>query len=284
MPKMIGYDFVYIHREATPLGPPFVESYLFILGKKVIYDFDDAIFIAKTSDVNRVIGFAKWPSKVRFITKNSYKVAVCNNYLVDWVGQYNNNAVLIPTTIDLEYHKPLRKRPIEGRTPVIGWTGSRSTMKYLDLVREALVHIQKNYKFEFRVICDVDPGFEELNNYCFIKWNFDTEIADLSEIDVGLMPVPMGDWERGKVGFKAIQYSGVSAVPVVSSTGSGNEVVVHGITGLVIENTTESWVNALSSLLDDKKKIETMGVTAREYIDKCYSVRSQVLSYEALFA
>ena len=283
LPRAFGYDYIFIHREATPIGPPFIEAVLFLLRRKVIFDFDDAIFISKTSKVNRVVAFAKWSSKIRFISKYSAKVAVCNNYLVNWVKQYNPNAILLPTTIDLSYHKPIAKAPLAARRPVIGWTGTQSTMVYLDLVREALAELQKKYDFEFRVICDVDPKFPALNNYRFIKWALASEIEDLAGMDVGLMPVPQGEWEQGKVGFKAIQYSGVAAVPVVSSTGSGHEVVLQGKTGLVIDNSCAAWVAALSSLLDNPAQLEAMGEAAREYIDTRYSVRSQIPTYMTLF-
>lgn len=283
LPRVFGYDYIFVHREATPLGPPFVEAILFLLGRPVIFDFDDAIFISKTSKANRIVAFAKWSSKIRFITRHSRKVAVCNNYLVNWVRQYNANAVLLPTTIDLDYHKPVAKPPLTMRRPVIGWTGTQSTMVYLELVREVLVELQTRYDFEFRVICDVDPQFPELKNYRFVKWTLATEIEDLGGMDIGIMPVPQGEWEQGKVGFKAIQYSGVAAAPVVSSTGSGHEVVLHGKTGFVVDNDKASWVNALSSLLDNPAQLEAMGRAARDYIDEHYSVRSQVPTYLALF-
>lgn len=277
------YDLVFIHREAAPLGPPLIETILFILGRKVIFDFDDAIFIGKISKVNQVVAFAKWPSKVGFIARHSSKVVVSNNYLFNWAKKYNSNVLLLPTTIDLQYHKPGEKAPLTGRRTVVGWTGTQSTVVYLELIREALAEVQKRYDFEFRVICNVDPKFPELKNYRFVKWVLASEIGDLAGIDIGLMPVPEGEWEQGKVGFKAIQYSGVAATPVVSSTGSGHEVVLDGLTGLVVDNTTADWVAALSSLLDNPTKVEVMGRAAREYIDLRYSVRSQTPTYFAIF-
>jgi glycosyltransferase involved in cell wall biosynthesis len=281
--SVLQYDYVFIYREASPLGPPIFETILFLLRRKVIFDFDDAIFIRSTSSVNRLIDFAKWSSKIQFITRHSSAVSVCNRFLIDWARQFNKNVVLVPTTIDADYHKPISKPPVTERTPIIGWTGTHSTMGYLDLVRPALAALQEKYDFEFRVICNVDPGFGNLKNYRFIKWQLATEIDDLGAIDIGLMPVPEGEWEQGKVGFKAIQYSGVEAVPVVSSTGSGHEVVLDGKTGLVISNDTDSWIRALSSLLEKPQRIATMGKAAREYIVSRYSVRSQAETYAGLF-
>ena len=283
LPRVFRYDYIFIHREATPFGPPLFEAILFILGRRVIFDFDDAIFIRTISKVNPIVGFIKWPSKVRFITRHSMKVAVCNNYLVNWVKQYNENVVLLPTTIDLSYHKPIAKATLATRRAVIGWTGSHSTMSYLEFIREPLNELQKRYDFEFRVICDVDPKFPELKNYRFIKWALASEIEDLAGMDIGLMPVPQGEWELGKVGFKAIQYSGVGVTPVVSSTGSGHEVVLQGKTGFVVDNDSASWVSALSWLLEHTSELEGMGRAAREHIDLHYSVRSQVPTYIDLF-
>ena len=38
------YDFIFVHREAAPVGPPVFEWLIAKgLGRKIIYDFDDAI-------------------------------------------------------------------------------------------------------------------------------------------------------------------------------------------------------------------------------------------------
>src|ERR1700739_2119577 len=47
------YEYIFILREATPVGPPFFEwVYAKVFGKKIIYDFDDAIWIPQISDNN----------------------------------------------------------------------------------------------------------------------------------------------------------------------------------------------------------------------------------------
>ena len=45
-------DVVFIHLEAAPIGPPIVEAILFLLGRRVVYDIDDAIFVSRTSAAN----------------------------------------------------------------------------------------------------------------------------------------------------------------------------------------------------------------------------------------
>jgi len=280
---VFGYDYIFIFREASPLGPPIFEFLLFLLKRRIIYDYDDAIFIRKKSSVNPLVWMLKWTSKVKYITRHSYKVVVCNRFLLDWASRYNQNPVLIPTTIDPSYHKPLNKKQVVRVLPVIGWTGSFSNLSYLEIVRPVLKALQEKYDFEFRVICDVDPGFPELRNYRFVKWRLETEITDLGAFDIGLMPVPEGVWEKGKVGFKGIQYSALEIVPVVSSVGSGYEVVEHGKTGIVVDNTESDWYEALERLLKSPNMIVTFGKAARAKILEEYSVPSQASAYISLF-
>jgi glycosyltransferase involved in cell wall biosynthesis len=145
------------------------------------------------------------------------------------------------------------------------------------------VRLQQEYDFEFIVICNYDPGFAELKRYRFIKWQSATEVEDLSTLDIGLMPVPEGTWEKGKVGLKAIQYSALGVVPVVSKTGSGPEVVQDGKTGLVVDNTEDAWYAALAQLLENRSSWQTMGRCAKEYVFPLYSVASQAPVYISLF-
>lgn len=283
LPRASGYDFVFLFREASPIGPPIVECLLFAMGCKVIYDFDDAIFVAQKSKANPFMPYIRCAWKVGYIARHAHIVSVCNPYLVDWVHERNPRAALIPTTIDENYHKPSAARGEGGGRPVVGWTGSHSTAKYLDLVRSCLAELQKNHDFEFRVICDHDPGFPELKHYRFVKWRQETEVEDLSTFDIGLMPVPDGEWEKGKVGFKAIQYSGLGMASVVSEAGSGREVVIDGETGYAVANDEASWMAALERLLADPVLRREMGRKSREYILTKYSVGANVQNYLRLF-
>ena len=70
---------------------------------------------------------------------------------------------------------------------------------------------------------------------------------------------------------------------VVSDTGSGSEVVNHGVTGFVVRNATDKWVAALGDLLGDRCKAANMGRAARLYVASRYSTASQRSSYIKVF-
>ncbi|MBI5625209.1 MAG: glycosyltransferase family 4 protein [Elusimicrobia bacterium] len=283
LPGILRYDFVYLAREAAPLGPPIIEAILFLLRRKVIYFLDDAIFIPRTTKVNRLAALLKWASKVPYTALRSHKVVAANRFMADWASQYNRHVVLIPSTIDPSYHRPLARPLTASRQPIIGWTGSHSTSGYLDIIRPVLKRLQEDHDFEFRVICDVDPAFPELKRYRFVKWRLESEIEDLGSFHIGVMPVPEGDWEKGKVGFKAVQYAAMGIPAVVSATGSGHEVVKDRQTGFVVNNTEEGWGSALVALLNDAEMRHRFGSAAREHILKQYSVPAQTQAYIELF-
>jgi glycosyltransferase involved in cell wall biosynthesis len=279
------YDTVFLYRAASPLGPPIFEYILFKVGVRTIYDFDDAIYLDDSSPTNQIVSAAKCSWKVSYICRNVNCISVSVPYLAKWAGSLNRNVRIVPTSIDLQYHLPVprtHKAP-SGRL-CIGWTGSHSTVKYLEIVRPALATLSRRFDFDFVVICDVDPDFSALPNYRFINWQLETEISDLSQIDIGIMPSPDGEWELGKAGFKAIQYSGLEAVPVVSAKGPGHEVVIHGKTGYAVENTEGAWVAALSDLLTNTEKIVEMGTEARKYVAARYSVQANTHLFLSLFS
>ena len=118
------YDLVFIHREASPIGPPFIEWWIAHVAKKqILYDFDDAIWINNTA--NPGIARFKKPQKTVQICNWASMVFVGNQYLADFASQYNNNVTVVPTTIDTQNHhnviKDHHKTP-KTHTLCIGWT------------------------------------------------------------------------------------------------------------------------------------------------------------------
>src|SRR5215204_3400330 len=97
------HDYVFIHREAAPLGPPLFEWIIAkVWRKKIIYDFDDAIWIPNTSRENGLVGWFKAFWKIKYLCSWAHKVVGGNDYLCTYARQYNQHVVLIPTCVDTE--------------------------------------------------------------------------------------------------------------------------------------------------------------------------------------
>ncbi|OGX83982.1 glycosyltransferase family 4 protein [Hymenobacter glacialis] len=279
-----AYDFVFVHREASPVGPPVFEWVIAkVLGKKIIYDFDDAIWLANTSEANKVVVGVKWQQKVADICKWAYKTSCGNAYLANYARQFNPNAVVNPTTIDtVNLHNKVRDQAALGRL-VIGWTGTHSTMKYLDQVVPVLAKLEaEGLDFEFRVISNQPPALS-LHSLIFLPWSKDSEIADLLSFHVGLMPLEDDPWAKGKCAFKALQYMALGIPALVSPVGMNREVVQHGQNGFVCATPTE-WEVSLRQLLQDSRLRQRLGTAARATIEQRYSVRANTPNFLALFS
>ncbi len=95
-----SYDAVVIHRAACLAGPALFERMIPLLGKPVIYDFDDAIFMLHTTEANRRFGWPKFPGKTASICRLSRHVVVGNSFLADYARQYNERVTIIPPSVD----------------------------------------------------------------------------------------------------------------------------------------------------------------------------------------
>jgi hypothetical protein len=152
--KLSGYDYVFIHREASPIGPPFFEFIAAkLLKKKIIYDFDDAIWIPNYSEANSFFSFLKGYANVKHICSYAWKISCGNEYLCQWASAYNKNVVYNPTTIDTVNHHN-RIKNLSDRPFVIGWTGSHSTVRYLNELIPVIAELEQEFDFEFHVISD----------------------------------------------------------------------------------------------------------------------------------
>ncbi|ALD20789.1 glycosyltransferase family 4 protein [Hymenobacter sp. DG25A] len=280
--SLSGYDYVFIHREASPIGPPVFEWLIAnVFRKKIIYDFDDAIWIPNTSEANKIVAGIKWHDKVGSISRWAYKVSCGNAYLRNFAARYNPQAYINPTTIDtLHLHNEVKDQQTEQM--VIGWTGTHSTMKYLEQIMPVLARLEQEYAFEFRVISNQEPALP-LKSLRFVPWRKDTEIKDLLSFNIGLMPLEDDPWAKGKCAFKALQYMALGVPALVSPVGMNTEVVTDGVNGYIC-STPEQWYQALEKLIKDAPLRTRFGEAARTTIENRYSVKSNEANFLALFS
>lgn len=275
------FDTVFIHREAAPVGPPVFEWLIAkVFGKQVVFDFDDAIWLPNTSASNPFIQLFKRYRNADNTCRWAWKVSCGNAYLRDHAARFNDNAIVNPTTIDTEGLHNRVKRHGSGR-PVIGWTGSHSTIKYLDRVVPILSKLEQEFDFEFLVIADRAPDFT-LKGLRYVPWDKATEIDDLLRMDVGIMPLEDDRWAKGKCGFKALQYMALGIPAIVSPVGVNTTIVSHGVNGWICDADAE-WEQTLRSILNDRTQLADRSEAARDTVVQRYSVQSNTANFLALF-
>lgn len=279
------YNYIFIHREVLPIGPPLFEWLLAkVFQKKIIYDFDDAIWLSDRKE-SILFQILKWRSKVATICKWSYKVSCGNEYLCDYAKQFNKNVLCNPTTIDTEkLHNPKTyPKKVNDQLIIIGWTGSHSTLKYLHEVEPVLQDLEKKYKqIQFWVIADKAIKLR-LDRLIFKPWSLETEIRDLSQFNIGIMPLPDDQWAKGKCGFKVLQYMALNIPTVASSVGVNLKIIQHGKNGFLCHNKAD-WRTHLEALIEDEMERTLIGKAGRDKVKKHYSVSSNSSLFLSLFS
>lgn len=280
--RSIGADYVFILREASPIGPPVFEWLLSkLFRKKIIYDFDDAIWIPGGEKMTWRKRFFKSTWKVKHIIRWAYKVSCGNEFLCNYARKYNSHTVLLPTVFNTERSKLKQKTNPGKEKVVVGWTGSHTTLHNLEEIEEVIKELKSEIDFDFYVISNRPPSWNF--DFIFKKWEEATEAEDLLRMDIGVMPLKKGPWFEGKCGFKLIQYHAFAIPAIASAVGVNSLVTVHAKTGFIAENKTE-WKNYLKQLISDTGLRKSMGETAKEHIEKNYSLHSSLPVFISLYS
>lgn len=279
--KASQYDYIYIYRDAFFFGT-FFERLLSRGKTKIIYDFDDAIWLMDENPNQGVFNKLKNPNKVAKIISISDHIIVGNEYLKSYALRFNSNVSIIPSTIDFKKYHTVSKK--EKEKICIGWTGSFSTVKHFETIAPALLELKKKYstKIYFKLIGD--PSYQnvelELEGE---KWNSDTEAEDLSELDIGLMPLPDNEWTRGKCAMKGLQYMALEIPTIMSPVGVNSEIIQDGENGF-LAFTTEEWVDKISILIENKELRERMGKAGRKTVERDFSVEANKEKWLKVFS
>ena len=280
----LGADLIFLHREAAPIGPPWFE-YLAarVFGKKIIYDFDDAIWMSDPNRVKDISSSIRSRSKVIKIIKWSWKVSVGNKFLAEYAKKHNPNTYIIPTIVDTENkHNPTRHSTNISEKLKIGWTGSHSTAIYIESIFEELNRLHNDYSFEFIFISNQPPK-KNFSWIHYIKWSPETEINDLAKIDIGLMPLENTNWERGKCGFKLIQYMAMGIPAIGSDVGVNSEIISDNENGMLVDSNS-SFVKKIKQLLSDSLLVNKLKINGRNTIVEKYSKIANQEDFLKLFS
>jgi glycosyltransferase involved in cell wall biosynthesis len=263
-------DVVFVYREASLLGPAWIER-LYSWRLPLVFDFDDAIYLRGSSPANAWSRILKSTGKPVAICHLARQVIVGNDVLASFASQHARRVTVIPSTIDTELYQ-VRPRPPNSR-PIVGWTGSVTSVRYLASLGSVLRKLREKEDFELLVIGE-RMEIEGVTVRC-IPWKAETEVEDLRPLDVGVMPLSEDEWCRGKCGMKALQYMALGIPPVVSPIGVNAKIVRDGVDGFHAR-TEEEWVDRIALLLRDESLRKRMGRAARKTVEDAYSARVHV--------
>jgi glycosyltransferase involved in cell wall biosynthesis len=278
-----GYNCVIVRRELllfNDYGNLFMERFLLALHPNVILDFDDDISAAKR-EPRRVSPYGRLmlesPSKFRdslglynrFIAGSDY----LKRYALGCNGKATEeSAIVIPTCVDYCRHAPKSYDGAGGQVS-FGWIGTNGNLGLLDLVIPSLNDIAKDHDIRLVVISGrryrAEADFEIVN----LPWSLATEVDDLRRIDIGLMPLAGTDEDKGKCGFKLLQYMGLGIVSIASAVTANEEIMGdagEGRAGFLVRSQAE-WEPVIRRALANRAGFQKIGEAARARVREKFS-------------
>ena len=265
------FDLIFVHIEAFPFGPPILEWLFSRLGKPIIYDFEDAVYLKDFKGTNRLMNFLRCPDKFYQILRLSSQTIVCNKYMKEYVYLYNHNVTVIPTSIDTEKFK-LANQNCDTKIPVIGWIGSHTTLHYLNPLRKVFASLAKKYDFYLKIIGGGENFSIPQVNIINEQWTLEKDVENFQKLDIGIYPLPNDERSKAKTPFKTIQYMSVGIPVVASKVGANTEIVRDGVNGFLVSN-EEEWFEKLSILIENSQLRRDLGIAGRKTVEERFSLK-----------
>jgi len=276
------FDIIFIQREAHFLGISLFEKIAYKSSAKVIFDFDDSIWLNDTSPENKKFSFFKKPNKFYKNIKNTHLVIAGNNYLANEAKKINSNTIVIPTTVNTNYNFPIEKNNFNSFV-TIGWSGSISTIKHFELLIPVLTKLKNKYKNQIKIslISQTKYQNQELEIESHV-WSVENENKLLNTFDIGIMPLPDNIWTKGKCGLKGLTYTACNIATVMSDVGVNNEIIKNGVNGFLC-STDEEWLSTLCLLIENKQLRLSIAEKGLQTVKNNYSTLTNEQAYLTAF-
>lgn len=269
--KTKKFDLIWIEKELFPYMPAWFEIILQRFNLPTVADYDDAIFHhydqSSNKWVNRLLG-----DKIKNVMRNVDVVLCGNGYLLNYAKQAGaNESQLLPTVVDMEHYTFNQSERRSVSPVIIGWIGSPTTLPYLEQLLPVFERLHQNYPIRLFVIGGILESDSQIN-FKNIEWSEETEVESIQQMDIGVMPLELTKWARGKCAYKLIQYMACGLPTVGTDFGANSDVVIHGETGFLASN-DEEWYKYMENLIQDSELRYSMGKAGRERVKNHYSLQ-----------
>jgi glycosyltransferase involved in cell wall biosynthesis len=277
------YDAVFVTIWATPIGFPVYEHLLRFFNKRLIYDLDDMMFLKKINHVKEnFFQRLKGKKKPLVLMKHAKYVIVCTPKLEEVAMALNKykRVIDISSTFNTERFKPVpgyRKNELT----TIGWTGTHSTIPFLESLQPVLARVSKQRNIRLMVIANKKYNMKDVPTE-FVFWREETEVQDLQNIEIGLYPIRTDEWSLGKSSLKALTYMAIAIPFVATAYGTNFRIMEHGVQGFMALS-EEEWTESIIRLIDDVELRKRMGLAGRRRVEDLYSVKANFPKYLSVF-
>ena len=242
--------------------------------KKLIFDFDDAVYLRNASPSSNPKDYESPTRRRRFarITKASDLLVAANQVLAAAASDSAPGAdvEIIPSSVEVNAFPSVEKgRPLAS-PPVVGWVGTKAASSHLLHFASALCEARKKRDFVLRIASNESfeiPGLKVENE----RWTLDGEVDMIRSFDIGIMPLSDDPYASGKSSYKMLQYMAAGVPTIASAVGMNIDVAGEGSANALLASTREEFGAKLVELLVDAELRNALAEKGRKTVEKRFS-------------
>ncbi|MBN1872987.1 MAG: hypothetical protein JXA33_02070 [Anaerolineae bacterium] len=272
-------------------------------GAKLIYTLDDNFF-ELANEKNKQGPGEELLQTLRFVIRQANGIVVTTPMLKEVVTESNSNVVIIPNVLDDRlldgrrlpwgaYHFSLRQQLhrlrnvalrnshfLERKKKIIGYMGTFTHDNDLMMILPALQEVTARYADQVELhilgvtgrsatlaalqgiplrVINLSPEMAAYPN--FLTW-----FSRCIQWSVAVAPLCDTAFNRSKSDIKFLDYSATGTAGIFSHVPAYASTVRHLETGWLVENTTEAWIEALDTLLSNRRLRYKLARNAARYL------------------
>jgi glycosyltransferase involved in cell wall biosynthesis len=239
--------------------------------RRLIWDVDDPIWHDTThyASAHRLAFLKRTMTRIRWLAQRADHVMAANAVLANYLEPLNSQITVVPSLVDLRAI-PCRVHD-DRHEVVVGWIGSRSTVRYLDRLIGPLRMVAKTLRDRSVTATIVGGTIAPIDGIRIEAhpWSPEAEFEALERMDVGVVPQPSDVWTEGKSAYKAKQYMAAGIPVIADDVGVARE---HVGSGGVVVRSDEEWVEALVELAGSSGLRNELGGEGRVRAEREFSV------------
>lgn len=232
--------------------------------RRLLYDSDDRIWMRPGKPYGWLTAF-RIKMRLKLICRLADQCIAANGIIADDLQQHGATPVIIPMALDGNIWFPPEKR--EGPL-TIGWTGSPASLQYLEPIRPAITAVQRTHpEVRWQIHCGRDPEWKDLN-YAYIPYTPGNEPETVRGFDIGLLPLPDGEFAQGKSPIKALQYFACGANILASGVGATLELL-DAFPGAVNVTRPVAWQDTMVATIESPETLRPLNpLRAKAFEDR----------------
>lgn len=237
--------------------------------RRVIFDFDDAIYTRPGKPYSLIAGF-RVRRRMHLWLKLSDVVTTSSCFLSEYAGKFSDSVQIVPMALNLDLWKPKEKNP-QDRNITIGWAGAPVNINLIEKLDKVLSDLRNKYPFiKLSIFSGQKPKLSFPFDYHTFQPGMESDFV--RNLDIGLLPLQDDEFSRGKSPIKAIQYI-ACGVPVVGNIIGATGEILNSENSIAVSGERE-WFDALEIFILKRDLIKSMGAAGRKQAENKFDFKT----------